>query len=191
MKNNRLGALFALLLGSFGWITSLLQAEEAPSAQVDPCYAEGVKLHNMNRLGEAFDNFECTKRKNKNTRGAEAYLSNIREEMSSTTKRKSEEKTTLNAGGMTPGSPLTVTYPEKGRVKIVLRARYLFDENSCTFTTGSLDVIRRVKDLLQKNDKNQIQLVLEDELDDTFAANDIDADRALAIFALLNFANSV
>ena len=72
-------------------------------------------------------------------------------------------------------------------MKVILQAKYLFDENSASLKTSSLDVLNRLADIMQTKEGNRIELVMMDELDATPQAKDIDAQRSLLVFAYINF----
>ena len=150
-------------------------------------YWQGTQLYNLGRLGEAFESFEKAIQRKQNSKEAEAYLLQIRQEIVTNAKKRAEERSTLNYGGSSPDSALNVAYLEKGHIKVTIQAKYLFDENTASLKTASMDVINRVADLLQSKEGNRIDLTMIDELDTTTNAKDIDAERTLVVFALLNF----
>lgn len=151
-------------------------------------YWQGTQLYNLGRLGEAFDSFEKAIQRKQNSKEAEAYLIQIRQEIVTNAKKRAEEKNTLNyGGGNTPESALNVTYLQKGYIKVTLQAKYLFDENTASLKANSMDVINRLADLLSTKEGNNVELTMIDELDETGMAKDIDAERALVVFSLLNF----
>ena len=150
-------------------------------------YWQGTQLYNLGRLGEAFDSFEKAIQRKQNSKEAEAYLLQIRQEIVTNAKKRAEERATLNYGGNSPDSALNVTYVEKGYVKVTLQAKYLFDENTASLKTASIDVLNRLADLIQAKEGNRVELIMVDDLDQTPTAKDIDAERALMVFAYLNF----
>ena len=79
-----------------------------------------------------------------------------------------------------------MTYISKGHIKVTLQAKYLFDENTASLKAGAMDVLNRLGDLLSAKEGNQVELTMVDELDNTLQAKDVDAERALVVFALLN-----
>jgi outer membrane protein OmpA-like peptidoglycan-associated protein len=150
-------------------------------------YWQGTQLYNLGRLGEAFESFEKAIQRKQNSKESEAYLMQIRQEIVTNARARQQEKATLNyGGGSTPDTALNVTYLQKGVIKVNLQAKYLFDENSASLKAGSMEVVNRLADLLQSKEGNQIELTVTDELDATTTAKDIDAERSLLIFALLN-----
>ena len=68
-----------------------------------------------------------------------------------------------------------------------MQAKFLFDENSAALKTASVDVLNRLAELVQIKEGNRVELIMVDELDETARAKDIDAERALLVFAYLNF----
>ncbi len=149
-------------------------------------YWQGTQLYNLGRLGEAFESFEKAIQRKQNTKEAEAYLLQIRQEIVNNAANHQKEKS-LNYGGDMPETALNISYLEKGHIRVTLQAKYLFDENTASLKSASMDVINRVADILQAKEGNHVELTLVDELDDTTRAKDIDAERALEVFALLNF----
>lgn len=165
---------------------------EASADQTDNNYYwQGTQLYNLGRLGEAFESFEKAIQRKQNAKEAEAYLLQIRQEIVTNAKKRSEEKGTLNYGGGTPESALNVSYQQKGYVKITLQAKYLFDENTATLKAGSMEIIDRLAEILIQKEGQHIELTLEDDIDQTVNAKDIDAERSLVVFALLNFKHLV
>jgi outer membrane protein OmpA-like peptidoglycan-associated protein len=150
-------------------------------------YWQGTQLYNLGRLGEAFDSFEKAIQRKQNTKEAEAYLLQIRQEIVTNAKKRAEERATLNYSGNSPDSALNVTYVQKGHIKVTLQAKYLFDENSASLKTASVDVLNRLAELVQAKEGNRVELIVLDELDNTALAKDIDAERSLMVFAYLNF----
>src|SRR5256885_10416395 len=107
------------------------QDPNKPADQTDNnFYWQGTQLYNLGRLGEAFDSFEKAIQKKQNSKEAEAYLLQIRQEIVTNAKKRAEERQTLNYGGNSPDSALNVTYVQKGYIRVTLQAKYLFDENS-------------------------------------------------------------
>jgi outer membrane protein OmpA-like peptidoglycan-associated protein len=150
-------------------------------------YWQGTQLYNLGRLGEAFDSFEKAIQRKQNTKEAEAYLLQIRQEIVTNAKKRAEERATLNYSGNSPDSALNVTYVQKGYIKVTLQAKYLFDENSASLKTASLDVLNRLAELVQTKEGNRVELIMVDELDNTPLAKEIDSERSLLVFAYLNF----
>jgi len=149
-------------------------------------YWQGTQLYNLGRLGEAFESFEKAIQRKQNAKEAEAYLIQIRQEIVTNAQNHQKEKS-LNYGGDMPDTALNVNYLQKGYIRVTLQARYLFDENTASLKSASMDVIDRVADILQAKEGNHVELTLVDDLDDTQNSKDIDAERALVVFSLLNF----
>jgi len=187
-----------LIAAGFSWLlwqTSPAHTAEAPgqdskqpSDQTDnDYYWKGTQLYNLGRLGEAFDSFEKAIQRKQNSKEAEAYLLQIRQEIVTNAKKRAEERATLNYGGSSPDSALNVSYVQKGYIKVTLQAKYLFDENTASLKSASIDVLNRLADLIQSKEGNRVELHLVDDLDDTPNSKDIDAERALLVFGYLNF----
>jgi len=180
------GLLSILLLSA-----AVVRADDAKPAdqqQTDnDYYWKGTQLYNLGRLGEAFDSFEKAIQRKQNTKEAEAYLLQIRQEIVTNAKKRAEEKATLNYGANTPDSALNVQYVQKGYIRVTLQTKYLFDENSASLKIASMDVLNRLADLIQAKEGNRVELTLVDELDMTPDSKDIDAERSLLVFAYLNF----
>src|SRR5580765_3319830 len=62
-------------------------------------YWQGTQLYNLGRLGEAFESFEKAIQRKQNTKEAEAYLLQIRQEIVTNAKKRQDEKSTLNYSG--------------------------------------------------------------------------------------------
>jgi outer membrane protein OmpA-like peptidoglycan-associated protein len=151
-------------------------------------YWQGTQLYNLGRLGEAFESFEKAIQRKQNSKEAEAYLIQIRQEIVTNAKKRSEERNTLNyGGGNNPENALNVVYLQKGFIRVTLQAKYLFDENIASLKSNSMDVINKLADILSAKEANNVELTMVDELDDTGVAKDIDAERALVVFSLVNF----
>src|SRR5439155_12855555 len=112
-------------------------------------YWQGTQLYNLGRLGEAFESFEKAIQRKQNTKEAEAYLLQIRQEIVNNAKKRSEEKNALNYGGNSPDTALNVSYVQKGYIRVTVQAKFLFDENSASLKTGGMDVINRLAVVLQ------------------------------------------
>jgi outer membrane protein assembly factor BamD (BamD/ComL family) len=112
-------------------------------------YWQGTQLYNLGRLGEAFESFEKAIQRKQNTKEAEAYLLQIRQEIVNNAKKRSEEKNAINYGGNTPDTALNVSYVEKGYIRVTVQAKFLFDENTASLKTGAMDVLNRLADILQ------------------------------------------
>ena len=91
-------------------------------------------------LGEAFESFEKAIQRKQNTKESEAYLLQIRQEIVTNAKKRSEEKNALNYGGNSPDTALNVSYIQKGYIRVTVQAKFLFDENSSSLKTGAMDV---------------------------------------------------
>jgi outer membrane protein assembly factor BamD (BamD/ComL family) len=162
--------------------------QKQPSDQTEnDYYWKGTQLYNLGRLGEAFDSFEKAIQRKQNSKESEAYLLQIRQEIVTNAKKRAEERATLNYGGSSPDSALNVQYVQKGYIKVTLQAKFLFDENSASLKSASLDVLNRLADLVQTKEGNRVELTMIDDLDATVNAKDIDAERALLVFGYLNF----
>jgi flagellar motor protein MotB len=180
---------------------SVLRAADAPPAQPaakdqagnsadqtdNNYYWQGTQLYNLGRLGEAFDSFEKAVQKKQNSKEAEAYLMQIKQEIVNNAKKRQEERATLNYGGNNPDSALNVSYLEKGYIRVDLQAKFIFDDNSASLKAGGMDVLNRLGDLLAAKEGNHVELTMKDEMDPSANAKDIDAERALLIFSYLNF----
>jgi outer membrane protein OmpA-like peptidoglycan-associated protein len=188
-RNLLLGFSLALFAAAPGLAAD--KPASAPNAATDQTennyYWQGTQLYNLGRLGEAFESFEKAIQKKQNTKEAEAYLMQIRQEIVTNAKKRAEERATINYSGGTPDSALNVTYLQKGHIKVTLQAKYLFDENSTSLKASAMDVIDRLAELLQSKEGNRVELTVLDELDNTVNAKDVDAERSLLIFALINF----
>jgi flagellar motor protein MotB len=150
-------------------------------------YWQGTQLYNLGRLGEAFESFEKAIQRKQNSKEAEAYLLQIRQEIVNNAKKRSEEKNSLNYGGNTPDTALNVTYVEKGYIRVTVQAKYLFDENSASLKTGAMDVINRLAEVLQSKEGQRVEVTLINDMDNVVHVRDIDAERARLVFSLVNF----
>jgi len=151
-------------------------------------YWEGTRLYNLGRLGEAFESFEKAIQRKQNSKEAEAYLMQIRQEIVTSSKNRAKERDNIkSAGGSNPDAAINVVYVEKGHIRVFLQAKHLFDENTSTFKGGALDVMSKVADILQGRDGNRVEVTLLNEMDNIINARDVDAERALAVFAFINF----
>jgi len=150
-------------------------------------YWQGTQLYNLGRLGEAFESFEKAIQRKQNTKESEAYLLQIRQEIVNNAKKRSEERATLNYSGNLPETALNVAYVQKGHIRVTVQAKYLFEDNTAALKVSAMDVINRLVDLIdQKAADSKIELNFVDELDNTNEAKDVDAERALVVFGLLN-----
>lgn len=163
-------------------------AKDASADQTENNYYwQGTQLYNLGRLGEAFESFEKAIQRKQNAKEAEAYLMQIRQEIVNNAKNRSKERETVNVGGSNPESALNIVYVEKGHIRVFIQAKFLFDENTATPKAGMMDVINKVADILQNKEGNRVEVTLIDEMDPILRAQNIDAQRALAVYALLNF----
>lgn len=150
-------------------------------------YWQGTQLYNLGRLGEAFESFEKAIQRKQNAKESEAYLLQIRQEIVNNAKKRSEERSTLNYGGQNQDTALNVVYLARGHIRVTLQAKYLFDENTASLKSAAMDVIDRVAEMLQSKEGARVEIHLVDELDSILHMKDIDAERALVVFSLLNF----
>jgi len=162
----------------------------ASSEDNDPAhnnyYWQGPKLYNQNRLTDG-GNFEEAVQRQGTRQDANAYLLQIRKQMAQEAKSQAQERAVLNYGGNSPDGALHVTYLQTGIIQVTLRTKNLFDENTASLRSGSMDVLNRLEALLESKKASQIELRMLDELDESPAARDVDAERTLAVFSLLNF----
>lgn len=150
-------------------------------------YWQGTQLYNLGRLGEAFESFEKAIQRKQNSKEAEAYLLQIRQEIVNNAKKRSDEKNSLNYGGNTPDTALNVSYVQKGFIRVTVSSKYLFDENTASLKTGAMDVISRLADVLQAKEGQRVEVTLINEIDNVVNVRDIDAERTLLVFSLVNF----
>src|SRR5205809_7408860 len=107
---------FLLLAAPSLWAADAKDTGNTPSAtdQTDSNYYwQGTQLYNLGRLGEAFESFEKAIQRKQNSKEAEAYLLQIRQEIVNNAKKRSEEKNALNYGGNCPVSALKVSFVPK------------------------------------------------------------------------------
>jgi len=165
-----------------------LQAADKEVSQADNNYYwEGTRLYNLGRLGEAFESFEKAIQRKQNSKEAEAYLMQIRQEIVNNVKNRKNEQSNVNVAGSNPDAALNVIYVEKGHIRVLLQAKLLFDENTSTFKSGAVDTINKVADMMQGKEGNRIEITLINEMDNIKNARDVDAERALAVYSLINF----
>src|SRR5258708_7918546 len=172
------------------WAEGTKDAANTPASadQTDNNYYwQGTQLYNLGRLGEAFESFEKAIQRKQNSKEAEAYLLQIRQEIVTNAKKRAEERSTLNYGGSSPDSALNVQYIQKGYIKVTLQAKFLFDENTASLKTASLDVLNKLADLIQSKEGNRVELVMFDDLEVTPKYKDAGAERSLLVFGYLNF----
>lgn len=149
-------------------------------------YWQGTQLYNLGRLGEAFDSFEKAIQKKQNTKESEAYLLQIRQEIVNNAKKRESERQTLNYGGALPDTALNVVYVQKDHIRVTIQAKYLFEDNTSAFKVAAMDVLGRLKDILEQQSESRVELNFIDEIDNTPWARDVNAERELAVFGLLN-----
>jgi len=187
MNTKRRIWLLVMLVGVLG-TRAIADDKKSDADQTDNNYYwQGTQLYNLGRLGEAFESFEKAIQRKQNSKEAEAYLLQIRQEIVNNAKKRSDEKNALNYGGNTPDTALNVAYVEKGYIRVTLQAKFLFDENSTSLKTGAMDVLNRLSEILQSKEGQRVQVTLINELDNIVNVRDIDAERALVVFALVNF----
>jgi hypothetical protein len=161
--------------------------QNAPQDQSDSnFYWQGTQLYNLGRLGEAFESFEKAIQRKQNTKEAEAYLLQIRQEIVNNAKKRSDERNALNYGGNTPDTALNIAYVDRGFMRVTVQGKFLFDENTANLKVGSMEVINKLVALLQAKDGQRVQITLVNELDNIVNARDVDAERALLVFTLVN-----
>lgn len=190
MIKRTLPLLLGLTVLNFSALPSVAAPKEKSSTDQteNNYYWEGTQLYNLGRLGEAFESFEKAIQRKQNSKEAEAYLLQIRQEIVTNAKKRAQDRDeTMNYRGAAPDSALNVTYLQKGYIKVVLQGKFLFDENTASLKNGAMDVINRLADIIQSNDGSRIEITMMDEVDATINAKDIDAERALVVFALVNF----
>ncbi len=188
IRNSKLkiSVLFAFCILNFAFVPA--HAADKQDEQADNnFYWQGTQLYNLGRLGEAFESFEKAVQRKQNSKEAEAYLLQIRQEIVTNAKKKAEERAALNYGGNSVDNALNVLSLQGGYTKVTLQAKYLFDENSASLKSGSIDVLNRLAAMLDTKEGNRVEINMVDELDATQEANDIDAERALMVFSYLNF----
>ena len=76
---------------------------------------------------------------------------------------------------------------DKGFIGVTLQTKFLFDENSSSLKAGGMDVINRLVDVLSTKEGQRIEVTLINEIDDIANVRDIDAERTLLVFSLVNF----
>ena len=121
-------------------------------------YWQGTQLYNLGRLGEAFESFEKAIQRKQNSKEAEAYLLQIRQEIVNSAKKRSDEKNSLNYGGNTPDTALNVSYVQKGFIRVMVQSKYLFDENAASLKPGAMDVISRLAEVLQAKEGQRVEV---------------------------------
>src|SRR6266481_3287571 len=97
---NKKVLIFALCLFPFAMPCVAQAADDKKADSADQTdsnyYWQGTQLYNLGRLGEAFESFEKAIQRKQNTKEAEAYLLQIRQEIVNNAKKRSEEKNALN-----------------------------------------------------------------------------------------------
>ena len=180
-------AILLLVLMSFSWPTIAAEKPENADQSENKYYWEGTQLYNLNRLGEAADSFEKAIRRKQNVKESEAYLLQIRNEIVGDVKKRQEEKMALiNGAATSPDAALHIAYVQKGFIRVTLRARLLFDENSASLRPGAMDTIQRIIDILEAKKGQRVEVTLIDEMDNVFKVRDLEAERSLVIFSLIN-----
>lgn len=186
-RTNRLRS--SLLFLTLGLCVGIVLADDrnTPTDQSDSnFYWQGTQLYNLGRLGEAFESFEKAIQRKQNSKEAEAYLLQIRQEIVNNAKKRSDERNALNYGGNNPDTALNIAYVDKGFIRVTLQAKFLFDENTAALKTGAMDVLNKLVGVLHSKEGQRVQITLINELDDIVNARDIDAERALLVFTLVN-----
>ncbi len=189
MKTSRILLRWSVLLAAFCVLSPGAQAEDRTGSadQSDSNYYwQGTQLYNLGRLGEAFESFEKAIQRKQNSKEAEAYLLQIRQEIVTNAKKRSNESRALEYGGNSPDTALNIAYVEKGFIRVTVLAKFLFDENTTSLKTGAMEVINKLANVLQNKEGQRVQVTLVNELDNIVNARDVDAERALLVFSLLN-----
>lgn len=172
-------------------LPSITWADDAKTDSADQTdnnyYWQGTQLYNLGRLGEAFESFEKAIQRKQNSKEAEAYLLQIRQEIVNNAKKRKDESNALNYGGNTPDTALNITYVEKGYIRVTVQAKYLFDENSASLKAGAMDVINRLAEVIQSKEGQRVEVIFVDDMDNITRVRDIDAERALLVYSLVNF----
>ncbi len=188
----RARALLAFLFFPFSF-SNLALADSSSQKENDPSsldnkkfYWQNTKLYNQGRLSEPYEGFENTVQGKQNTKESEAYLTRIRQDMVKSVRDKEKERQGLNYQGDSAANPLQVTYLEKGHIRVTLLTQYLFDENTAALNASSMDVLNRLAALLDSKAGSQIELTMSDQLENNTRAKELDAERALVVFSLLN-----
>jgi len=147
-------------------------------------YWQGNQLNNLSsRLGSSGD-FEEEKRRAGVNKDSEEYLAKIRGQMSHQAGVDAQKKAALTYQGQLPGNPIEVTYLSPG-VRVTLHADALFDENSASMKMGAVDTLQRLRTVLETQGQEPLHLVIADTVDDMPEANDVDAERSLAVLSML------
>jgi outer membrane protein OmpA-like peptidoglycan-associated protein len=175
--------------GAILWMLSPWALAEEKTSATDQSdsnyYWQGTQLYNLGRLGEAFESFEKAIQRKQNSKEAEAYLLQIRQEIVTNAKKRSNERA-LEYGGSSPDTALNIAYVEKGFIRVTVLAKFLFDENTTSLKTGAMEVINKLANVMQNKEGQRVQVTLVNELDHIVNASDVDAERALLVFSLLN-----
>lgn len=190
MNSKRLAAIALAFFGLAG-LSYAAESQKGQGSGADQTendyYWKGTQLYNLGRLGEAFESFEKAIQRKQNSKEAEAYLLQIRQEIVTNAKKRSEERGSLNYTGNAPDTALNVTYLQKGYIRVILQAKFLFDENTASLKSGAMDILNRLGDIVQTNDQGRVEITVIDDIDATTNAKDIDAERALMVFSMVNF----
>ena len=78
-------------------------------------------------------------------------------------------------------------YVQKGYIRVTIQAKFLFDENSASLKSGAMDVLNRLAEVLQAKEGQSAEVTLVNEIENVANARDIDAERTLLVFSLVNF----
>src|SRR5688572_32674990 len=114
---NRISRLSLIAMGALLFVANAAFSadQNTPQDQSDSnFYWQGTQLYNLGRLGEAFESFEKAIQRKQNTKEAEAYLLQIRQEIVNNAKKRSDERNALNYGGNTPDTALNIAYVDRG-----------------------------------------------------------------------------
>jgi hypothetical protein len=82
---------------------------------------------------------------------------------------------------------MAVTRSEEGVKRIALRLHVLFDEGTPFFQLGSLAILDRVQRMIENRGHEPVQLVFQDEIGPTPAAQDLHTERVNAVLSYLAF----
>src|SRR5439155_11517297 len=129
-RKGRRKVLGAILAMGFASMTVLWAADAKPADSADQTdsnyYWQGTELYNLGRLGEAFESFEKAIQRKQNTKEAEAYLLQIRQEIVNNAKKRSDEKNALVYDKGSPETALNVAYVQKGYSRVTIQAKFVF-----------------------------------------------------------------
>lgn len=188
--NDKLSALAVLsfliiLAAAYPWETSLADSSDAgtDNGTNKTYYWQGTQLNNLSRLGSSSD-FEEEQRRTREGKDSEQYLSSIREQMAHQAHMDAQKKASLTFQGHLLANPIEVAYLSPG-VRVTLHADALFDENSASMKMGAVDTLQRLRTVLETQGQEPLHLVIADTVDDMPEANDVDAERSLAVLSML------